>query len=49
MDKIFLRGMTFAAAHGVLPHEHGVRQRFIVDAELLLDLRQDCTMILQKR
>ena len=38
MDKIFLRGMTFAAAHGVLPHEHGVRQRFIVDAELLLDL-----------
>ena len=39
MDRIFLRGMTFAAAHGVLPHEKGVRQRFIVDAELLLDLR----------
>ena len=38
MDKIFLRGMTFAAAHGVLPHEQGMRQRFVVDAELLLDL-----------
>lgn len=38
MDKIFLRGMTFAAAHGVLPHEKEMRQRFVVDAELLLDL-----------
>ena len=38
MDKIFLRGMTFAAAHGVLPHEKEMRQRFVVDAELQLDL-----------
>ena len=38
MDKIFLCGMTFAAAHGVLPHEKEMRQRFVVDAELLLDL-----------
>ena len=40
MDKIFLRGMTFAAAHGALPHEHETRQRFVVDVELLLDLHE---------
>jgi len=38
MDKIFLRGMAFSAAHGVLPHEKKMRQRFVVDAELLRDL-----------
>ena len=38
MDKIFLRGMTFAARHGVLPHEHETYQRFVVDADLMLDL-----------
>lgn len=38
MDKIFLRGMTFAAWHGVLPHEHETYQRFVVDADLMLDL-----------
>ena len=38
MDKIFLRGMTFAARHGVLPNEHETYQRFVVDADLMLDL-----------
>ena len=38
MDRIFLRGMTFSACHGVLPHERENSQRFVVDAELLLDL-----------
>ncbi|EKU71447.1 dihydroneopterin aldolase [Selenomonas sp. F0473] len=39
MDRIFLRGMTFSSCHGVLAHERDIPQRFIVDAELLLDLR----------
>ena len=40
MDRIFLRGMTFSACHGVLPHERENSQRFVVDAELLLDLHE---------
>lgn len=40
MDRIFLRGMEFSACHGVLAHEREVPQRFVVDAELLLDLRE---------
>ena len=39
MDRIFLRGMAFSACHGVLAHERAVPQQFLVDAELLLDLR----------
>lgn len=38
MDRIFLRGMRFMAAHGVLPHEQKVPQPFEVDVELGLDL-----------
>lgn len=39
MDRIFLRGMTFSSCHGVLAHEREISQRFVADAELLLDLR----------
>ena len=38
MDKIFLRGMRFVAAHGVLPHERVVPQPFVLDLDLGLDL-----------
>lgn len=40
MDRIFLCGMAFSACHGVLPHEHENPQRFVVDAELLIDLHE---------
>ena len=40
MDRIFLRGMAFSACHGVLPHERENPQRFVVDAELLIDLHE---------
>ena len=32
--------MAFSACHGVLPHEHENPQRFVVDAELLIDLHE---------
>ena len=40
MDRIFLCGMAFSACHGVLPHERENPQRFVVDAELRLDLHE---------
>ncbi len=40
MDRIFVRGMAFSACHGVLVHERETPQRFVADAELLLDLRE---------
>lgn len=40
MDKIIMQGMEFYGYHGVLPEEQSLGQRFIVDLELELDLRQ---------
>ncbi|KLU62033.1 dihydroneopterin aldolase [Peptococcaceae bacterium CEB3] len=39
-DIIHLRGLDFYAFHGVLPEEHKLGQRFIVDLDLYLDLRK---------
>ncbi|MFD2617471.1 dihydroneopterin aldolase [Terrilactibacillus laevilacticus] len=39
MDKIYINQMTFYGYHGVLPEENKLGQRFIVDLELLLDLK----------
>ncbi len=51
MDKIILEGMEFYGYHGTRPEEKTLGQRFIVDVELFLDLRQagktdnlDCTV-----
>lgn len=38
MDKILLDGMTFYGYHGVFKEENKLGQRFIVDAELFLNL-----------
>lgn len=38
MDKISLKGMRFYGHHGVFPEENQLGQRFIVDADLYLDL-----------
>jgi dihydroneopterin aldolase len=38
MDKIILSRMQFYGYHGVFPEENKLGQRFIVDAELHLDL-----------
>lgn len=40
MDKIILEGMEFYGYHGARPEEKTLGQRFIVDVELFLDLRQ---------
>ena len=40
MDKITLSGMEFYGYHGCLPEEREKGQRFVVDAELFLELRQ---------
>ncbi|MFA4884311.1 MAG: dihydroneopterin aldolase [Desulfotomaculaceae bacterium] len=40
MDKIILEGMEFYGYHGTRPEEKTLGQRFIVDVELFLDLRQ---------
>ncbi len=40
MDKIILEGMEFYGYHGARPEEKNLGQRFIVDVELFLDLRQ---------
>lgn len=40
MDKIILEGMEFFGYHGARPEEKTLGQRFIVDVELFLDLRQ---------
>ena len=38
MDKIILKGMKFNACHGVLEQEKTVKQPFIIDLELVIDL-----------
>jgi len=40
MDKIMLEGMELYGYHGTRPEEKTLGQRFIVDVELFLDLRQ---------
>lgn len=40
MDKVVLVGMEFYGYHGCLPTEREQGQRFVVDAELFLELRQ---------
>lgn len=40
MDKIILEGMEFYGYHGTRPEEKSLGQRFIIDVELFLDLRQ---------
>ena len=40
MDKMIIRGMRFFGYHGVLPEENRLGQRFTVDVELALDLRE---------
>lgn len=38
-DRIILKGMEFYAYHGVLKEEQQLGQRFMVDVEMLLDVR----------
>lgn len=38
-DKIMLKGMSFYGYHGVLPEEQVLGQEFIIDLEMMLDLR----------
>ncbi len=38
-DRILLAGMAFLGRHGVFEEEQRVPQRFVVDLELVLDLR----------
>lgn len=40
MDKITMKNMVFYAYHGVLEEEKVLGQKFHVDAELFLDLKQ---------
>ncbi|MBA4601272.1 dihydroneopterin aldolase [Thermoactinomyces mirandus] len=40
MDKIFMNRLSFYAYHGTFPEENRLGQRFYVDLELILDLRQ---------
>ncbi|ASK61687.1 dihydroneopterin aldolase [Virgibacillus phasianinus] len=40
MDKIILKGLRFYGYHGLLPEENKLGQRFHVDVELLVDLKQ---------
>lgn len=40
MDRIALTGLEFYGYHGCFPEEREKGQRFCVDAELFLDLRQ---------
>lgn len=42
MDKIFLKGMEFYGYHGAYPAENELGQRFRVDVECFLDLREAC-------
>ena len=37
-DRIFLKGLTVHAHHGVLEHEGTVGQRFVIDLEFSADL-----------
>jgi len=40
MDKIIMTGMEFYGFHGMAPQERETGQRFLVDAELFLDLKK---------
>lgn len=40
MDRMTLRGMEFFGYHGVIPEENKLGQRFRVELELRLDLRE---------
>ncbi|ALX49423.1 dihydroneopterin aldolase [Lentibacillus amyloliquefaciens] len=40
MDKILLNQMAFYGYHGLFPEETKLGQRFVVDAELMLDLQK---------
>lgn len=40
MDKIIMENMVFYGYHGVLDEEKVLGQKFYIDAELYLDLRQ---------
>lgn len=40
MDKIYLNQLAFYGYHGALKEENELGQRFIVDLELLLDLKK---------
>lgn len=39
MDRIIMRGLEFYGYHGVLPEEHRLGQRFLVDVELQVELQ----------
>lgn len=39
-DAIHLRGLEFYAYHGVLPEEQVLGQRFLIDMDIFIDLRQ---------
>ncbi|WP_404450833.1 dihydroneopterin aldolase [Virgibacillus necropolis] len=40
MDKIMMRNLQFYGYHGLLPEENKLGQRFNVDVELVVDLKQ---------
>lgn len=40
MDRIILKGLEFYAYHGALPEENRLGQRFVIDLEMQLDLRE---------
>lgn len=40
MDRILLKGMSFYGYHGVLPQETTLGQKFIIDLELYLSLKE---------
>lgn len=39
MDRIMARGIVLRGCHGILPREREQAQKFIIDVEMLLDLR----------
>jgi dihydroneopterin aldolase len=39
-DTIFVKGIVIHARHGVMEHEAAVGQRFVIDLELSIDLRE---------
>ncbi len=39
-DRIFIRGLTLHAYHGVMPHEGKVGQTFTIDLDLDIDLSE---------
>jgi len=42
MDKILMNNMIFYGFHGVLPEEKKVKQKFIINIELYLNLEKAC-------